>query len=178
MKLRLSLSRFGRARGGLAALEFALLVPMMVFLLFASVELLDALDVNQRAQNATASIADVAARDTEISNAEIAGMWSALDVLLFPGGGGEMEIRLSSVRIVDATTAVVVWSEGNGMAPRSANSPITLPAAMMTPGTSVMIAESSFPYDAPLGFLFSGPVNLTHIAYRRSRLVDPIPRVA
>ena len=178
MKLAARLFRFGRASSGLAALEFALLAPMMVFLLFASVELIDALDANQRAQNATASIADVAARDTEISDAEIDGLWAALDVLLFPEGAAQMEIRLSSVRVVDANTALVVWSEGHGMAPRSANSPIALPAGMMTPGTSVMMAESNFPYDTPLGFLFSGPVTLTHVAYRRSRLVDPVPRVA
>lgn len=172
------LAHFARARTGLAALEFALLAPMMIFLLFASVELIDALDANTRAQNATASIADVAARDTEISNAEIAGMWAALDVLLFPEDATQMNIRLSSVHIVDATTAIVVWSEGRNMAPRSSNSPVTLPAGMMTPGTSVMMAESSFPYDTPLGFLFAGPVNLEHVAYRRSRLIDPVPRVS
>ncbi|MEJ0060037.1 MAG: TadE/TadG family type IV pilus assembly protein [Terricaulis sp.] len=42
------LRRFARAKSGLAALEFALLAPMMVFLLFGSVELIDALGANRR----------------------------------------------------------------------------------------------------------------------------------
>jgi len=37
--------------------------------------------------------------------------------------------------------------------------------------------ESAYKYDAPLGFLFQNQVRMTHDAYRRSRLVDPIPRV-
>jgi hypothetical protein len=64
------------------------------------------------------------------------------------------------------------------MSPRTAGSTVTMPPGMMTPGTSVIMAESIYPYDAPLGFLFVGPVHMRHDAYRRSRLVDPIPRVA
>jgi Flp pilus assembly protein TadG len=178
MKLTQRFRRFGTARDGLAALEFAIIAPMMIFLLFASVELIDVLDTNQRAQNATASVADVTARDTEVSDEEIAGLWAALDILLFPGGGADMQIRVTSVTIIDATTARVVWSEGHGMSPRAANSDVSLPAGMMTPGTSVIMAESVYPYNAPLGFLFEGSMNLKHTLYRRSRLVDPIPRVA
>jgi hypothetical protein len=48
---------------------------------------------------------------------------------------------------------------------------------MMRPGTSVIMAESSYPYESPLGFVIDGTMDLEHVAYRRSRLVDPIPRV-
>jgi hypothetical protein len=89
-----------------------------------------------------------------------------------------MQMRITSITIEDATTARVVWSEGHNMSPLVADSTVTLPAGMMTPGTSVIMAESVYPYDAPLGFLFAGQINLKHNAYRRSRLVDPIPRVA
>jgi hypothetical protein len=53
-----------------------------------------------------------------------------------------------------------------------------LPAAMMNPGTSMILAETTFEYDSPLGFLLEEGVTLEHQAYRRSRLVDPIPRVS
>jgi len=180
MKLKFArkLRRFGAARRGQAALEFALIAPMMIFLLFGSVDLIDVLGANSRAQNATSSLADVVARDTEVSNAEIAGLWDALDILMYPDDVADLNIRISSVRVVNSSTAQVVWSEGHGMTERTANSTVTLPAAMMTPGTSVIMAESSYQYRSPLGFLMAGPVGMTHTAYRRSRLVDPIPRVS
>lgn len=171
------LQQFASAKRGLAAVEFAIIAPMMIFLLFGTVELIDVLGANKRAQNAAASLADVVARDTEVSNAEITGLWSALDVLMFPDDSVNMQVRITSVTIVDATTARVVWSEGHGMSARVANSPVDLPAQMMVAGTSVIMAETVYPYDSPLGILISGPMNLTHEAYRRSRLVDPIPRV-
>lgn len=178
MSLRQRLYRFARDTKGLAALEFALLLPMMVFLLFGSIDLIDVMGANSRAQNVAASLADVVARDDAVSNAEITGLWSAMDTLMYPNGSATMQIRISSVSIVNATTARVVWSEGHGMTARTANSTISLPAAMMNPGTSVIVAESNYQHTAPLGFLWSSTVNMRHDAYRRSRLIDPIPRVA
>jgi Flp pilus assembly protein TadG len=178
MSLTCKLRGFTGAKRGLAALEFAIIAPMMIFLLFGSVDLLDVLGANKRAQNAAASLADVVARDTEVSNDEVTGLWSALDVLMFPDDAGDMNVRISSVSIVNSSTARVVWSEGHGMSPRQVDSTVTLPAQMMTPGSSVIMAETIYDYDAPLGFLYSGTVHMSHDAYRRSRMVDPIPRVS
>jgi Flp pilus assembly protein TadG len=177
MSLIRRLRRFARAKKGLAALEFAIIAPMMIFLLFGSVDLIDVLGADKRAQNAAASLADVVARDTEITNSELTGLWAALDVLMYPDDATGMQMRLTSVRIDNSTTARVVWSEGRGMTALPANSTISLPSQMMTPGTSVIVAESVYPYRALLGFLFVGTKNLHHSAYRRSRLVDPIPRL-
>lgn len=177
MRLLVQLRRFARAKTGLAALEFAILLPMMVLALFGSIDLIDTLNANKRAQNVTSSISDVVARDTEVSDAEVTGLWSAIDILMYPNTSTDMQIRVSSVTIPTADTATIVWSEGHGgYAPRAANSTVTLPAAMMNAGTSVIMTETIYNYHPPLGFLFP-TINLTHTAYRRSRQVDPIPRV-
>ncbi|MEZ5956832.1 MAG: TadE/TadG family type IV pilus assembly protein [Hyphomonadaceae bacterium] len=180
MKLMQTLRRFARENKGVAALEFAIIAPLlMVPLLLGTVDLIDVMGANKRAQNAAASLADVVARDTEVSNAELAGIWRALDILMYPNDPGSMEIRISSISIVNASTAQVVWSEGHGgMSARSAGSTVSLDSRMMQVGTSIIMVESAYKYDAPLGFLFQNQVRMTHEAYRRSRLVDPIPRVA
>ena len=172
-------SRFARAKQGLAALEFAILAPMMVFVLFASIDLLDMLDTNNRLENAAVSLADVVARDTEVTDAEVDGFWQALDVLMFPNNGAVVDMRISSVSIEANGTARVIWSEGHGLAPRPGNSTLTLSemsAGLRTPGTSVIMSEAEMEYNGPLSFLLAGAVTLSHDAYRRSRLIDPIPR--
>ncbi len=179
MSLIRKLRRFPAAKKGLAALEFAIIAPMMIFLMFGSVDLIDALGASKRSQNVASSLADVIARDTEVSNSEINGLWSAVDVLMFPDSASGMKMRITSVSIVNASTARVVWSEGHGgMSPLTVNSNVTLPAQMMTPGSSVIMAETDYSYTAPLSFLYTGLVHMNHTAYRRSRLVDPIPRVS
>ncbi len=178
MKPIAQLRRFACAKKGLAALEFALIAPMMILLLFGSVDLIHVLGVNQRAQNTAASLADVVARDDAVTDQEITGLWAAIGVLMFPDDGANLDIRVTSVSIENATTARVMWSEGNGMSALVAGDTIDLPDQMMETGSSVIFAESTYEYHSPLGFLLAGPVMLRHQAYRRSRLVDPIPRVA
>ena len=174
-RLAHSLRHFGGARKGLAALEFAILLPTMVFVLLAAVDLIDALGTYRRTENVAASLADVISRDTTVSDSEITGLWSAVGLLMFPDTGANMTERVSSVMINSSVNATVVWSRGNGMAPLAANTTVALPASMMTAGTSVIMAETSYNYTSPLNFLFPGAVNFSHTVYRRSRLVDPIP---
>lgn len=180
MTLIQRLRNFARANKGVAALEFAIIAPLlMVPLLLGSVDLIDVMGANKRAQNAAASVADVIARDTEISNAEIAGMWRALEILMYPNNPDSMQIRITSISIVNASTARVIWSEGHGgMTARQVGTNVALDSRMMTVGTSIIMVESSYAYEAPLGFLFQNQINMTHNAFRRSRLVDPIPRVS
>ena len=186
MKIRASLGKFLRARRGMAAVEFALLAPMMVFFLFGSIDLINLFDTNRRVQYAAVAVADVMARDTEVTDDEITGAWAAVDLLMTPDDGGVMRFRVSSVSVIDAATARVVWSEGQNMGARAANSTVALPGGMMVPGTSVIMTEAQWDYTTPFGILIDDRRNLSrggggnrvlsHTAYRRSRLVDPIPR--
>jgi Flp pilus assembly protein TadG len=170
--------RFGADKSGLAALEFAILLPMMVILLFGSVEVINMLSTNQRVQNVAASLADVIARDTEVSNAEINGLWIAMDTLMFPEPPAPLEARITSILIVNATTAQVTWSDGNGMPARAVNSTVTLPTAMMQVGSSIIMAETSYRYTSIIGVVTPDELTITHTSYRRTRLVEPIPRVS
>jgi Flp pilus assembly protein TadG len=174
------LRTFARAQAGLAAVEFALIAPMMVFLVFGSVELIDALGANRRAQNAAASLADVVARDTEVSDDERDGFWAALDVLMYPDVGDTMYVCITSMSIDEDGEPSVVWSEAHNAVAGGACPSLAaadLPAAMRAPNTSVIVTETTYNYTPPLHFLFPDGVSMNHTVYRRSRLVDPIPRV-
>lgn len=174
------LRKFARDTKAHAALEFALLAPfIMVPLLFGSMEIIDAVLLNRRVQNVAASLADVTARDTEISNDEVTGLWSAANVLMFPKSSTPLRLRITSITIVDSETAEVLWSEGHGMTARSAGDVITgLDDAMMQPGTNIILGEAEYSYTPTVGLVLDHTMTLTGRSFRRSRMVDPIPRVS
>ncbi|MBI1188222.1 MAG: hypothetical protein GC206_12985 [Alphaproteobacteria bacterium] len=195
MRLRLppAFRRFAKDEQALAALEFALIAPMMLFLLFGAVELTNGLDTTRKVENVSASIADVVSRDNAVTDEDLDDLWAAIDPLMWPEPSIGLRARITSVSIEDEDNANVVWSEGhNGLTPRTEGAEIDLPDAMMVPGSSVILAEVEYPYEPVLGFVF-GPNGLnqmlnpnarTHGAFtisketiRRSRLVDPVPRI-
>lgn len=178
MTVRLPLvRRFACDRRGLAALEFALIAPMMIMVLFGSVELTELLATNRRAENTAASVADVISRDTVIDNDEIGDLWTAASALMYPNSASPLQIRISSVQVQTATQAKVLWSDGhNGYSPRGAGSAMPLPAGMMIPGTSVIVAETSYHYSPPIGVFLDVAFDLKHIEYRRPRVADPVTR--
>lgn len=188
-----ALRRFVKDERALAALEFALIAPMMLFLLFGAVELTNGLETAKRVENVSASLSDVISRDNEVSDEDLEDLWAAIDPLMWPEPSAGLRARVTSITIEDSDTATVVWSEAhNGMTARTQGAEIELPDAMMIAGTSVVLAEVEYPYAPVLDFVF-GPNGLNHMlnpsaqthgaftitkeTIRRSRLVDPIPRV-
>ena len=166
-----------KSRKGLAALEFALVAPLLVLMLFGSVEITEALNTNRRAENTSASLADIVARDTIITDQELTDLWSAASALMYPNSATPLKMRISSVQIIDANTAKVLWSDGyNGYSPRAADSTMPLPAGMMTPNTSVVVAETSYDYTPPIGVFLKVNFPLNHVEYRRPRIADPVTR--
>ncbi|KAF0173677.1 MAG: pilus assembly protein [Hyphomonadaceae bacterium] len=171
------LLHFACDRRGLAALEFALIAPMMIVLLFGSVELTELLATDRRAANTAASVADVISRDTVIEDAEINDLWTAANALMYPNSATPLQIRISSVQVETATQAKVLWSDGhNGYSPRAAGSAMSLPAGMMIPGTSVVVSETTYHYTPPIGVFLDLAFDLDHIEYRRPRVADPVTR--
>lgn len=175
MSMLARLRRFGRATGGLAAVEFALIAPMMLFVLFGSIELIDALAANRRAQNAASSLADVVSRDTDVSLDEINGLWSALGMLMAPDTGTTMRACVASISIDAQGRSSVVWNRTHNNYGACPGTAATLPTAMRRPSTSVIVSRTRYTYSPPLNFLFEGGFDMDHTVYRRSRLVDPIP---
>ncbi len=201
MRIPASLRRFAQARQGLAALEFALIAPMMIVLLLTSMEVINLLQSNSRVENTAASLADVVSRDTEVSNAEMTGLWSAVAPLMFPDNVIGMDIRITSISLNGSAQGTAIWSEQCGVQangscgtssfsdiPNNSNVPSTELPSVNVPNTSLIRVEIVYDYRPMLGFFTvddkrdlsvdGGIVVLQQTSFRRSRLVDPIPRVS
>ncbi len=179
---------FARARDGIAAVEFALIAPM-VMVLIGSVEIINLVQADRRLENVAASVADVISRDNSIDNTEMNGILGAIEPLMFPDDGTNVDVRITAIMIESTTSAKVIWCDTRGTTFPSipANEVVAgLPAGMMRAGTSIVRVEVAYPYIPRMGFFTvddhrrlqndTDNRNLRHTAYRRSRLVDPIPR--
>lgn len=183
-------SKLYKSEDGAAAVEFAILLPLMISMFFGVVEtslaLLCRADVSVMASTAADLISQVnAASTTDITN-----VYAAAGTILYPyydpsvGGSAKPTIRLTSV-IYDTTSksttsGKVAWTctqAGSGTlspATRATGNTVTLPQALMTTGGSVVIAEVAYLYSSPTTKVITGSINMTNNFYTKPRRIPQI----
>lgn len=171
---------FVRDRRGAAAVEFAIIAPGMLGLLFGMIELNEMVTADNRVQNVAGSIADVISRDVAVTTTEVTNVFSAASTIIFPGSASGLKMRVSSVRLTGAGRGEVLWSDGSGFGPHVAGSNIDLPSTVEDPcsGPSIIYAEVSYDYRSPIGLIFgTGPIALTETSVMCPRSVENVARV-
>lgn len=153
--------RFGKAREGVAAVEFALIVPIMITLLIGAVELSQAITVDRRVTQIGSSTGDLVARvDKNISKNEISDIMNIGSWLMEPynSAGTKITIRVITSSATDVNDKKQKWyctfnsdlaTPTDCFCPNTAFT--TLPNGLMGAGDSVVVAEVEYAYK-PLVF--------------------------
>ena len=173
-----SLRRLAGERSGLAATEFALLLPLMLGLYLGAVELGNALTINRKVTHVTSSLSDLVTQSRTISNADMKNILDAAASVIVPYSTGLLRIKVSGVSIDSTGKATVTWSDARNDTPLPKNSTITLPAAVKQPNTFLVTAEVHYSYTPMIGYVLTGTFDLKDQFYLRPRLSDAINRVA
>lgn len=166
-------------RRGIAAVEFALIVPAMLLLLYGTVEIGNALLLGRKLTSATQTVADLTAQEQTMSQAKLDDIFNAVHEIMRPFDvTGAGYVVTSIVRDSATDTTKVVWSKafGSGVA-KTANSAITVPANMLPAlGDTVILAQLSYTYVPLLGdLIFASGFTTGDTAYLRPRRVQNIP---
>jgi Flp pilus assembly protein TadG len=175
---------------GIAAVEFALLLPVMITLFFGVVETSLALLCRADVSTMASTAADLISQVNTATTADVNNVYSAAGTILYPyydpsvGGSAKPTIRITSVKD-DGSGAVghnhlsgtVAWTctqAGSGtLAPatRTAGATVTLPQPLMTNGGSVIIAEVAYGYASPTTTMITGSLNMTNSFYTKPRRI-------
>lgn len=172
----LRFSRFLRNTSGLAAVEFALIAPLMLALYFGVTELSDGLMANTKAASVAATAADLTAQNDKLCNSEMTDIFAALNNIMFPYPTTSTRIVISSLVDAGSNTVRVAWSNAQNGTPRSVNSVVAIPSGLVTSGSgdSVILAEVTYHYSSPAGKLIYGSIAMNDIFYlhpRRGKVV-------
>ncbi len=166
--------RLAANQEGTAALEFALILPIMVALFMGIFEVSCAVGAGMRLNAAAQSMADMLAQQANVSVAESANFCSGAKMTMYPLAGTSLKIAVASVTR-GASSVTLDWTDtvcGNATA--IAN-PTTL-APLLTPNVndSVVIVQATFAYTSPISYVLAAAYALTSTAYARPRNVTTV----
>lgn len=163
---------FARDRNGLAAIEFALLAPVMIFLFFAVVEASNAFAVSRKVSLAVNTLADLTSQEAQISADQANDLFSGVEQII-QQGSISAQIRLVSVVIDGGTGDVVVhWSRDNsGGQPYAPGSEYTslADATLLDATSSLVVGEIEYTYTSALTRHLIPSIDFNKIATRWPR---------
>ncbi|HTH61605.1 MAG TPA: TadE/TadG family type IV pilus assembly protein [Paraburkholderia sp.] len=172
---------------GVASLEFAIVLPIMLSLLFATYELSQYVRVQLKVDSAAQSIADMVAQQaagvTSGTSGSLGNFCTAGVLMMtpFPVGAsnGAFSVAVASVTNYTSSGVTVDWESDKSCATTAlalgttaktlATSPTNLIPTAGAPGDSVIVATVTYRYDSPIQYFFPGLTSLTHTAFARPR---------
>jgi len=163
-----------RARSGMAAVEFAMVLPAMLFLVFGAIEVTNALVCKGQVTNTASTAADLIAQETQVTDADFTNTYTALGSLLYPYPSAATQIKITSIIDNGQGGGKVAWSKAQNATPYDVGQAMTVPAGLLTSGGSVIFAEVTYPYTSPFTYIIHSPITMTNAFYSHPRRVAQI----
>ncbi|MHA1545707.1 MAG: TadE/TadG family type IV pilus assembly protein [Alphaproteobacteria bacterium] len=173
-----ALNRFGSDARAVSAVEFALILPVMITIYLGSVDVTQILTADRKVTNVASSLADLVAQSTQISDSEVANIFDAATAIMKPLPTAGLGIIVTSVVVDNNDDVVVAWSEASNASAYTPGEGITLPTGIIEAGSSVIMAEVTYTYSSPVVELVAGgSIDLDDKFYLRPRRSLTVARV-
>lgn len=175
MRLSSSIVSFLRERRGVAAIEFAMIAPVLIFLLFGSATLFDGFRTTQIAEKATFTIGDIISRQTDVNKDFLDKMFATFNRMI-RDNSGSTRFRVTSISRKDGKFQVD-WSYA--AAPQPGMTDGGIPAGILPDianGDSVVVVETGVTKATLTNLLGFGEAVHNNTAVNRPRFVSAIAK--
>ncbi|MFZ4532616.1 MAG: TadE/TadG family type IV pilus assembly protein [Alsobacter sp.] len=166
---------------GVAAVEFALLLPVMLTMYLGSVEVSQGLSADRKVVLLARTLGDLTTQKSAVSTSTMDTVTAAGSVVLSPLKVNVARMRVTSIAISAPSSgavndATVCWTYVKGAwSPAFAIGQkldiTTVPTTLRTDiGSSIVLAEVQYPYKPVIGYVVTGQLTLNERIFMRPRV--------
>ena len=173
--------RFGglaKDERGVSAVEFAMLLPLMLSLYLGAVEVSQGIGADRKVTLTARTVADLVSQAQSVNNNDMTNSLNAASAVMSPYSVSNLKVVVSSVKINAQGVATVDWSDTLNGTARAKDSTVTLPTALNIPNTSLIWSEVQYTYTPVVGHFITGSLSLKDQIYMRPRMSDTVARTA
>jgi Flp pilus assembly protein TadG len=173
---RQRLSSLAGDQRGVSAVEFALLLPLMVTLYLGVVEISQGIGADRKVTMTARAIADLVAQSSNMADSDMTNSLNAATAVMAPFPDSKLKVTVTRVDVDGNGKATVAWSDTKNGTARSKGSTVTLPAALNIASSSLIWSEVEYAYKPVIGYIVSGTLTLKDHLYMRPRLSACVTR--
>lgn len=177
-------ARFAHDKRGLAAVEFAFIVPMMLMLVFGTIEISSGVAIDRKVTLVARTLSDLVSQGTKVSTTDISnffGMGSAI-MTPYPVTAATMTQSITAISIDSTMKTKVIWSysgvvNGSSVTVTKEDASKVLaaiPAGLLVADTQLIWSQVTYTYTPIVGYLVKGTIPLSSDCYTRPRQSDTV----
>ena len=162
----------------IAAVEFAMILPILLVLFFGTVEIGTGVAVYRKVTLMAHTLSDLTSQSVEVQDADLLNFFNASTGVMSPYSAGPISQTITEIWVNPSGQAFVQWSQGS--APLTVgNSFSNLPPNLAVANTYVIFSQVTYLYTPVVGYVMSkNGITLSDFAYTRPRqfacvLYDP-----
>jgi Flp pilus assembly protein TadG len=173
-------------RSGLAAIEFAMLVPIMLVMFFGVVEFSSAIAVDRKVTLTARTLSDLTSQSPQnpsLADADLINFFTASIAILYPYSPTPTRAQLSEIYVDSTKVAKIQWTKAGTVTSGSTQATLTtstrragdivttiVPPALLIPQTYLIFSEVNYLYTPTVGYVMAkAGVNLSDVEYTRPR---------
>jgi Flp pilus assembly protein TadG len=155
-----------RNERGSAAVEFAVVVPIMLTLFFGVIEFSSGIAVDRKLTLVARTLSDLTSQSSCVTQTDLDGFTITGKAIMTPYSTTPLLTTITEVFIDDNLDAKVQWSKGS--APKSGT--ISVPTGLKIKGTYLIQADVEYLYKpVGIGYVMKSDINLKDSTYTRPR---------
>lgn len=166
------------ANKGVAMVEFALTLPVLLMLYLGCVQICDVVAVYRKTTTTTKTIVDLTSQQSGVSDAKLTEIFNASTQVMAPYSPSKLKMVITYVRISNTGVATVEWSSASGTG-ATADTPgdtYTLPAGVGVNNTSLIVGRVDYSYEANIGGFLNTNIPLREIIYMYPRITNTLTK--
>lgn len=176
-RLRLAASALRSDVRGLAATEFAMIVPLMLVMFFGTVEVSTGYAIDRKVTLVARTLSDLTSQSIVVATTDVTNFFAASYGIMWPYPSTPVTATITEL-YVDPKTSLgrVQWSQGS--VPRSTGSTLTIPSGLIATDSSgnvlsgqyLIFSEVSYLYKPTIGYVVApAGITLKDTSYTRPR---------
>ncbi len=162
---------------GIAAIEFAMIAPLLLLMLFGITDVANYFAVDRKVSQIAQSMSDLTSRYTAVHESDVTNFFTIAGAMLTPYDKNQMKATLHQVYLdPNSKTAKVVWSRGS--TPLSKNTVYSVPAGLVGKDSSgnwlanqyLIVGDIKYNYVPTIGWVLNkAGVTASEIAFSKPR---------